>query len=164
VLGNFLDKLVKVEGLVAALAFLSAATAILADVVGRELLGHGVWGAAKFAVFCAVIAGFLGIGVATHAGMHLRPRFADGWVPERFETLVQRISSLISSALFIALGVAAIMYVRDSYSFGQVAPVLDWPMWMVQIVMPYAFFSNATRHMIYAVQPELLPQSKELFG
>lgn len=160
---SILDKLLKVEGLVAAIAFLCAATAILADVIGREFFGQGIWGAAKFAVFGTVIAGFLGIGLATHAGMHLRPQFADGWIPDRFEPLMKRISPLVTAILFFILGVLAYFYVHETYEYGQTAPVLDWPLWMIQIVMPYAFFSNGIRNLIYALKPDLSPKPAGVF-
>lgn len=160
---SILDKLLKIEGTVAAIAFLCAATAILADVVGREFFGQGIWGAAKFAVFGAVSAGFLGIGLATHAGMHLRPQFADGVIPARFEPAMKRIAPLIASSIFFFISALAYIYVRETFEYGQVAPVLDWPMWVVQLVMPYAFFSNGVRNLIYALQPDLLPKPAGVF-
>lgn len=160
---SILDKLLKAEGTVAAIAFLCAATAILADVVGREFFGHGIWGAAKFAVFGTVSAGFLGIGLATHAGMHLRPQFADGWIPARFEPAMKRIAPMITAILFFTLGVLAYFYVRETFEYGQLAPVLDWPLWIIQMVMPYAFFSNGLRNLIYALQPDLLPGPAGIF-
>lgn len=160
---SILDKLLKIEGTVAAIAFLCAATAILGDVIGREILGEGIWGAAKFAVFGTVSAGFLGIGLATHAGMHLRPQFADGWIPERFESAMHRIAPAITAALFFALAGLAFIYVRETYEYGQTAPVLDWPLWIIQMVMPYAFFSNGLRNLIYALQPDLLPKPAGIF-
>ena len=160
---SILDKLLKVEGTVAALAFLCAAVAILADVVGREVFGQGIWGAAKFAVFGTVTAGFLGIGLATHAGMHLRPQFADGWIPARFEPAMKRITPMVTAIIFFILGVLAYFYVRETFEYGQMAPVLDWPMWIIQLVMPYAFFSNGVRNLIYALQPDLLPGPAGIF-
>ena len=162
-LERILGTLLRIEGTVAAIAFLAAASAILADVIGREIFGHGIWGAAKFAVFASVVAGFLGIGLATHAGMHLRPRFADGWIPARFEPAMKRISALIGALLFCLLGVLSWIYVRETFAFGQRAPVLDWPLWAVQIVMPYAFFSNGLRHLIYAIRPDLVPEAAGIF-
>ncbi len=160
---TILDKLLKVEGTVAAIAFLCAATAILADVIGRELFGGGIWGAAKFAVFGTVTAGFLGIGLATHAGMHLRPQFADSWIPARFEPAMQRITPLVTAIIFFFLGVLSFLYVRETFEYGQLAPVLDWPMWIIQLVMPYAFFSNGVRNLIYALQPDLSPKPAGIF-
>lgn len=160
---SILDKLLKIEGTVAAIAFLCAAAAILADVVGREFFGQGIWGAAKFAVFGAVSAGFLGIGLATHAGMHLRPQFADGWIPTQFEPAMKRVAPMVTSVLFFFLSVLSYFYVYETFEYGQLAPVLDWPMWLIQLVMPYAFFSNGVRNLIYALQPDLLPKPAGIF-
>lgn len=162
-LEKILAWLARIEGTIAAIAFLAAAAAILADVIGREFFGQGIWGAAKFAVFSAVVAGFLGIGLATHAGMHLRPQFADGWIPPRLEPAMRRLAPLITAALFFLLAGLAVIYVRETFLFGQLAPVLDWPLWAVQVVMPWAFFSNGLRNLIYAIRPDLAPGPVGIF-
>lgn len=154
----FLQRLLKIEGTVAAFAFVLAAGAVLADVIGREVFHQGIWGSAKTAVFCAVAAGFLGIGLATHEGMHLRPQFADGWIPERFEPVMCRLAPLITAALFFTAAYYAALYVYETYEYDQAAPVLGWPLWRVQIIMPYAFASNGIRNLIYAIHPDLAPK------
>lgn len=159
-----LSSLLRVEAAVAATAFVAAAMAIMADVVGRELLGQGIWGAAKFAVFCAVTAGFLGIGIATHAGMHLRPTFTDGWLPRSWQPALGRLGHLVTALLFFTMAWYAGQYVAETRSFGQMAPVLEFPLWMIQVLMPYAFISNGLRNLIYAISPELTPQARGVFG
>ncbi len=163
-LRTILEKLLKIESIVAATAFLLTAAAVLADVAGREIFGQGIWGSARFAVYGAVTAGFLGIGVATSAGMHLRPTFADGWLPKSLEPPMRHIAPAVTAILYFAVSWYAIQYVYETYVYGQAAPVLDWPLWMVQVVMPYAFLSNGVRHLIYAIQPDLTPQASGIFG
>jgi TRAP-type C4-dicarboxylate transport system permease small subunit len=156
---SVLGKLLKIEGTVAAVAFALAAAAVLSDVIEREVFGQGIWGSTKFAVFAAAVAGFLGIGLATHAGMQLRPQFADGWMPKRLEPAMRHVAPGITAFLFFAIAWYAGAYVYETYQYGQLAPVLDWPLWMIQIVMPYAFISNGLRNLIYAIDPDLTPKS-----
>lgn len=152
-----------VEGVIAAVAFFMAAAAVLSDVFARELLASSIWGSTKFAVFCAAVAGFLGIGLATDAGMHLRPSFADRAVPRAFEPAMQRIAPLVTAGIYFAAAWYSFLYVRESFEFEQAAPVLDWPLWIIQVVMPYAFFSNGVRQLVYASDPELTPKPAGLF-
>ena len=55
----FLTILYRIEATVTAAASLAATLSLLADVVGREFLQQGVWGAPRFAVDAAIIAVFL---------------------------------------------------------------------------------------------------------
>lgn len=162
-LKSVLTILLRVEGAVAAIAFVMAATAILADVVGREFFGQGIWGSTKFAVFGAVTAGFLGLGLATHAGMHLRPKFADGWLPKPLEPVMARLSPLVTAILYFCVAWYAGLYVHETRIAGQAAPVLEFPLWLIQILMPYAFVSNGVRNLIYAVSPDLAPKPRGVF-
>jgi len=160
---KILSLLLKVEGSIAVVAFLLAAGAVLADVIGREIFDQGLWGSQKFAVYAAVTAGFLGIGIATHAGMHIRPRFADNWFPTSFEPALKRIAPAVTAFLFFVFAWYAYEFVKESFEYKQLTPVLDWPMWMIQIVLPYAFLSNGIRNLIYALQPELTPTTQGIF-
>lgn len=164
---DMLHRLLKIlrgfEGTIAAAAFLMAAGAVLSDVFARELLASSIWGSTKFAVFCAAVAGFLGIGLATDAGMHLRPSFADRAIPQAFEGAMARITPLVTAGIYLAAAWISFLYVRESFEFNQAAPVLDWPLWVIQIVMPYAFCSNGLRQVIYAINPALTPKSAGLF-
>ncbi|WP_158969781.1 TRAP transporter small permease [Chachezhania sediminis] len=160
---NILIWLRRVEGAVAALAFVMAAGAVLSDVVAREIFASSLWGATKFAVFCAAVAGFLGIGLATDNGMHLRPSFADGLVPAGLEPAMARLAPWLTAGFYFAAAWVSYLYVRESYEFGQAAPVLDWPLWIIQVVMPYAFLSNGIRQTIYGIDPRLAPETAGLF-
>ena len=65
------------ESVAATAAYAIVAALLIGDVVGREVLGTGIFGAQKMAVYAAVVAGFLGLALATSANAHLRPTFLD---------------------------------------------------------------------------------------
>ena len=71
-----LDRVYNVEIFIACLAFVLVAVALISDVLARELLGNGLFGAQKFAVFCTAVAGLLGFAVVVHSGGHLRVQVA----------------------------------------------------------------------------------------
>ena len=51
------------KGAVAALAYATVALLLMGDVLGREFFGEGIFGAPKMAVYAAIVAGFLGLGI-----------------------------------------------------------------------------------------------------
>ncbi|MFK7963482.1 MAG: TRAP transporter small permease [Burkholderiaceae bacterium] len=152
-----LNTLQRIEGAVAALAYATVALLLMGDVLGRELLGEGIFGAPKMAVYAAIVAGFLGLALATGAGSHLRPAFLDGVCPERFDRYVWQIADLISAIVYLGLAWVAIEFVLSTRQSGDRAAVLYWTLWPIQMVMPYAFCSCALRHGLYVVAPSLRP-------
>lgn len=152
-----LNALQRIEGAVAALAYATVALLLMGDVLGRELLGEGIFGAPKMAVYAAIVAGFLGLALATGAGSHLRPAFLDGVFPDHLDQRIWQIADAISAIVYLALAWIAIEFVMSTRESGDRAAVLYWVLWPIQIVMPYAFFSCAFRHALFAAAPSLRP-------
>ncbi len=148
----------QVEAALAALAYVLVTALLLAGIAARELFGTTIWGSEKMAVFAAIYAAFLGMSLAAAANAHLRPQFTDGWWPEGWQPGVGRAGNAISCLLYVAIGVLAARFVVESYHFDARAMVLYWPLWAIQIVIPYAMFSSAFRYLVFALNPELKPR------
>jgi len=155
--GTFLKWLYKTEAMVATFAYGVLAVTVLADVAFREIFSIPVLGTQRFAVYMSIIAGFLGIALAAGAGSHMRPRVADKLLPSAWNTSINRVSSLVTSIIFLVAGYYAVLFWHIGYEMGDTAPILDWPLWPVQIIIPYAFFSTALRYLLFALVPNLNP-------
>lgn len=152
-----LKRLFQVEAAVAACAYSILAITVLADVIFREIFSFSILGTQRFAVYMSIIAGFLGVSLATAAGVHMRPRVADSWLPEKWNPQINRLSSLVTSIIFGTTGYYAYLFWHTGLTMGDTAPVLHWPLWPIQFVLPYTFFSSALRFFLSAVFPELNP-------
>jgi TRAP-type C4-dicarboxylate transport system permease small subunit len=156
---------------VAAFGFI--ATILLADVIGRELLGPllrllgfnpggtGIFAAQKLSVFALVIGSFAGIGIATASGSHIVPRFAYGWVPAGWGAIMDRLADVLTGLFLVGVAWFGFKFVGSSLKTDLRAPVLDWPVWPVQLFIPLGFLSAAGRYLFYAVWPALRPQPPE---
>ncbi len=156
--------LLRVESFVAAAAYAVVAALLLGEIIAREIFVTSIWGSQKMAVFAAIIAGFLGLTLATAANGHLRPHFADGWFPRPWWPAVARLGDLLSAAIFAGLGVVATLYIIDTYLNGDRAAVLYWPLWPIQLVLPYAFYSSALRYLVFALRPDWKPRPDAIEG
>ena len=154
----FLALLLRAEAMLAAIAYSVVAALLLGEIVAREIFATSIWGSQKMAVFAAIVAGFLGLSLATAANAHLRPQFADNWWPAHWRDGVARFGDFLSAFLFAAMGVVAALYISDTFANGDRAAVLYWPLWPIQLVLPYAFFSSALRHFVFAAWPNLKPR------
>ncbi len=147
----------RAEQIVAAVAYAIVASLLLGEVIAREVFFTSVWGSQKMAVFAAIIAGFLGLTLATAVNGHLRPQFTDHWWPDNMQSSVSRFGDILSALLFAALAYVSVQFVMESAANHDRAAVLYWSLWPFQIVIPYTFSSSALRHMAFAIWPETRP-------
>jgi len=152
---NILTALQKVEAAIVLIAYFIIAMLLLADVLLRELFGTSISGAQRVSVFFMIISGFVGLGLATDRGSHLRPRFADGLIPRSHTKLAERVGTFIMTAVFFYFSWLGITFVQATYEFGEKARTINVPLWMIQMVVPYAFFSVGLRYLFYTIWPSL---------
>lgn len=148
------------ESLIATAAYAAVASLLIYDVIGREVFGTSFLGADQLAVYGAIIAGFLGLTLATSDNAHLRPAFMD-FVFRGREGLAVRLGDAISCIFFLAAAVVAWSFVAVSMEAQDRAPVFYFVVWPLQIIIPYAFASCAIKHGIFALRPGLKPAASE---
>jgi TRAP-type C4-dicarboxylate transport system permease small subunit len=156
---------------VAAFGFIAAI--LLLDVIGREFVGPllrlvglnpgatGIFAAQKLSVFALVIGSFAGIGIATATGSHIVPRFAHGWVPAAWGPVMDRLADVLTGIFLVAVAWFGFKFVGSSLKTDLRAPVIDWPVWPIQLFIPLGFLSAAGRYFLYAVWPALKPAPPE---
>lgn len=181
--GMPLGALTAFESAVAAIAYVIVSTLLIGDVIGREVFSRGTWGAdaiswmigqefhtkgifggSKAAVFAAIVAGFIGLALASAANAHLRPAFMDGLFRGRASDTVNRVSDVFACLVCCAMAYFAVRLVIQSFDYEEKAAVLYWQLWPIQMVIPYAFFSAAIRYAIFAAWPRLKPHPNETAG
>lgn len=155
---RFLLLLSRAERLAAGLAFLLLVTVVFIDVVNRELTGTGLHWALQMGVYANFFVVMLGIGVASASGAHLRPHFADRWLPARLEPVLIRLQEAVTSLFFLAFAIVALGVVEETRLLGERAPVLGNLVWPLQALMPAVFLLASLRHASYALWPELRPR------
>jgi TRAP-type C4-dicarboxylate transport system permease small subunit len=140
-----------------AAAFLLMVLVLGWDILGRELLGGGKIWATPIAVYANVFIAFIGIGVASAGGAHLRPRFMDGLAPRAWHAALDRTSDF-GFALF-SLGAAVLCWglVRETVELQETDAVLHWQVWPFQTILLAAFGIAVVRHTLYGLFPALRP-------
>ncbi len=151
----YVQLLLWLESAVAVVAYLTTAALLASQILAREVLTTSIDGGGKVAVLCAIVAGSLGMVIATGENAHLRPSFADGLLRGKG---VERFGDVLSAALHIFLGYFAILFVAESRAFNDLAALIRIPLWPIQLVFPYMFFSSAFKHLIFAWHPEWKPR------
>lgn len=154
---TFLDRLKLIEQILCFAAFMIMAGALIYDVLKRLITGSGAFGAPQLGVVGMIIVSYIGIGLASAAGSHYRPRFADNVLPASWNDMLSRIGDL-GFALFCAVMAGLATEVSlESLDLGDVNAVLRTPIWPVQMVIAVGFGLVAVRHAIYGLWPSLRP-------
>jgi TRAP-type C4-dicarboxylate transport system permease small subunit len=154
---SLLRRAEQLEKLLALAAFTVLVLVVFADVLSREIFGAGLYWASQIGVWANVAVVMAGFGLASVGGAHLRPRFADGWLPSAWQPALGTLQHVLMALFCVAIGLLATRVVIGSYILGEVSIDLFLPIWPVQILLPLAFFNAACRHVIYATYPTLRP-------
>lgn len=153
-----LTRLTWLEAAISITAYAFVAGLLLADVIGRQVFGISIYGAQKIAVQATMIAAFMGLTLATSRGSHMRAEAADALVPKRWSTQADRFGYVLSAILFAALAAISFKFMMETRQYGIRIPVLGWPLWPVQVVLPLAFGSSALKSLAFAAFPALAPR------
>jgi TRAP-type C4-dicarboxylate transport system permease small subunit len=146
-----------VERVVTFVAFLVLIVVIFGDVVMREVTGSGLHWARQAGVYANMFVVMFGIGIASAGGAHLRPRFADGWLPARFEPHLMRLQDGLMACFCLCFAVVAAAVVIDSFILAERSVVLRILIWPFQAVVPLVFVIATVRHALYATFPATRP-------
>ena len=139
------------------LAFFTMVVVLGLDIVGRELLGNGKIWATPIAVYANVFIAFVGMGIASSGGAHLRPRFFDKLAPKGRDALFERLSDAGFALFCVGAGVLCWRITLQSVKLEETDPVLQWQIWPFQVFLIAAFALATLRHTIYACWPALRP-------
>lgn len=148
------------EALICVGAFSIVVIALMSDVIGREVFGHGVFGAQRVAVWASAVVGLVGFALVTSDAGHLRPQFADRWLPRSAEPVLNRVADVTSALICVFLGYYAVLFVRSSFELGERGVGIPIELWPLQIILPWMFLSSAFRHFSFAAFPALKPAPK----
>ena len=151
----------KVEQWIGFVAFVVLISVIFADVANRELTGSGMHWARQVGVYANIFIVMAGFGLASAAGDHLRPRFADGWLPASWNMALIRLQEGVMAMFCLAFATVAFQVVAETYSMQERSVVLRVVVWPFQAVVPTAFTVASIRHAIYALRPQLRPSDKQ---
>jgi len=148
----------RLERVVTFTAFIVLMAVVFADVASRELAGTGLQWARQAGVYANLFVILFGMGLASAGGTHLRPRFADNWLPAGWSGTLDRLQDGLMALFCLGFAVVAIGMVHEGYVLAERSAELGILTWPFQAVIPVAFTLAAFRHAVYARYPDLRPE------
>ena len=155
---RILQALGRSERVITTTAFTLLIATIFLDVFSREMTGVGLHWARQAGVYANIIVVMFGLGIASANGNHLRPRFADNWLPSRWNPVILRFQDGLMSVFCLFAGCAGAQLTWESIQLGERSALLPILIWPLLLALPLAFFMVGLRHAIYALYPPLSPR------
>jgi TRAP-type C4-dicarboxylate transport system permease small subunit len=149
-----LDYLTRIERLLAATLVCVLTGLVVTDVISREIWKTGIPWAQKGAVYMMIWAGFLGAVLVTQKVEHLRPEVADKIWKGRARGIYLRVHNLLVLAFTLSMAWYSCLYVLESKEFGDRNVIIDMPMWVLQLIIPYTFISMSVRYLYFVFFPK----------
>ncbi len=152
-MGKILNTLTRIEKLAASILIFGLTVFVMLDVGAREIIKTGIPWAQKGAVYMMIWAGFLGAILVAHKVEHLRPEVADKLWQGKLKPLYLRIHNALIFIFTVTMCYYSFLYVQESRGFGDRNILIDMPMWLLQAVIPYCFFSMSLRYLYFIYSP-----------
>lgn len=154
---KILNKLTLIEKWITFTAFLVLVVVIFADVAIRELSGTGLHWSRQIGVYANLFVVMFGLGVASSEAAHLRPKFADHWLPVSWNPILERFQEGLMCLFCLLFSIVATQVVIETFNDDVQSIVLRIAIWPFQAIIPIAFFMTSIRHLIYTIYPNLRP-------
>ena len=143
---RFVRLLGKLERVVIIGLFAATLLTIFVDIIGRELIGGGLYWAGRFGVYGFIFIALLGLPLATERALHIRPQVLERVLATLSEYARALFEHGIAALINGMLGVVCLLYAWGSVRLEESDPVTGVPLWAVLLALPYGFFSAALRH------------------
>ena len=82
-------------------------------------------------------------------------------MPAEWRGLYDRAADVVAGVFLLGVVWFGLKFVGSSFKTDLRAPVLDWPVWPIQLAIPLGFLSAAGRYFVYAAWPALKPAPPE---
>jgi TRAP-type C4-dicarboxylate transport system permease small subunit len=151
---KYLNFLTTIERFFASLLVVILTSFVVLDVGARELFKVGIPWAQKGAVYMMIWAGFLGAILVTQKVEHLRPEVADKLWKGKLRSFYLRFHNLLVLSFTLTMAYYSYLYVMESKEFGDRNVIIDMPMWLMQAIIPYTFFSMSLRYLYFIFFPK----------
>jgi C4-dicarboxylate transporter DctQ subunit len=150
---RFLHSLTQIEKFFASVLVGLLTLFVVLDVGAREIFKTGIPWAQKGAVYMMIWTGFLGAILVTHKVEHLRPEVADKLWKGSLKKVYLRLQNLLIFIFTLTMFYYSYLYISESREFGDRNVIIDMPMWVLQMIIPYTFLSMSLRYLYFIFFP-----------
>lgn len=154
---TLLERLQRIERVVAASAFGLMTLLVLTDILLREGFKQSFAIGPKLALDFMILGGFLGAAITSGKGTHLKAEVATKLWPESLKPFAATAGELVTATFCAGMAWISFQYVSGSRELGEANVVTGVPIWISQLVIPWTFVSMTVRHLCFTFKAGLRP-------
>jgi len=158
-LRQFERAIARIEKYLAITALSIMVAVAFGQIIMRTLFSQGFLWADVLLRQLVLWVGFLGASLATRQDAHIDVDVFTRLLPKKGKIISGLIANIIGAVVCIFLAEAAFDFVRYEYELGETIRALNLPIWVLQLILPFAFAMISLRFFIGAVD-----RGRKLFG
>ncbi|MBU1168186.1 MAG: TRAP transporter small permease [Proteobacteria bacterium] len=112
---------------------------VLCQIVLRNMFNTGIEGADFLVRHLVLWVVFLGAGIATRQHMHIHIDLLPRWMPGKIKMVSELLVTVFSVAVLVILTYASFTFVKMEFDSGITLPLLELPIWVVEIIIPVGY-------------------------
>ena len=131
---------------------LSAILLASAQILLRNFFDSGIFWADTALRILVLWIGMTGAMFASRNKKHIRIDILSHYLPVKLRDNIWRVTELITAIVCAIVAYYSIEFIQYEYEDGTIA-FANVPVWLCQIIIPFAFIVMSLRYFIYAVVP-----------
>jgi TRAP-type C4-dicarboxylate transport system permease small subunit len=150
---SLLDRgLERFEGFILAYGIILMALNVVANVVGRQVLGQSIYFSEELNQFLIVLVTFVGLGYAARRGRHIRMSAVYDNLSDRGRKAMMIVIAACTAAVMFLLAWYAYQYVANVAERGRVTAALRVPLYLTYLWVPLGFFITGIQYTLTVVR------------
>ncbi len=143
--GTFFDKLAKIEEILLSTCLGLMVFMVLYQIILRNFFSSGIIGGDVFVRHMLLWVGFLGAGLATRKGVHIRIDIASKILNQKGLRIAQILTDIFSVIISSLLVYASYNFVKIGYEAADKLLFMNLPIWFMESIIPIGFLIMALR-------------------
>ncbi len=143
--GNFFDKLAKIEGFLLSVCLGLMVFMVLLQIVLRNCFSSGISGGDAIVRHMLLWVGFIGAGLATRKGVHIRIDIASKVLNQKGLEVVRVLTDIFSVIIGSLLVYASFNFVKIGYGSDDKLLFMNLPIWFMESIIPIGFLIMTLR-------------------
>jgi len=137
--GGFFDKLAKIEEILLSTCLGIMVIMVLLQIILRNFFSSGIAGGDAIVRHMLLWVGFLGAGLATRGGMHIRIDIASKILSQKSMKVARVVTDIFSVIIGCLLVYASYNFVKLEYESAGELLFMHLPIWVMESIIPIGF-------------------------
>jgi TRAP-type C4-dicarboxylate transport system permease small subunit len=148
----------KFEAFILAYGIILMAINVVANVIGRQVIGQSIYFSEELNQFLIVLVTFVGLGYAARRGRHIRMSAVYDNLGDSTKKALMILISACTAAVMFLLAWYAYQYVANVAEGGRVTAALRLPLYVTYLWVPLGFFITGIQYSLTVVRNLISPE------